>query len=344
MLLSHVLIYSLSTSFVTARSSILTLMETSCIVDFRANFRLPTTTQTSTAYSTFVSANLISEWEETSPEFTGYLSYSGSIMCTPTAEPSITFYNSATVASLGSQAPTEFPWSWSCAPDSCATVTSLDSQSQLVVNYGSGGPHWSFTAPSGVVEYGLYTYAYSSGCITTASYMTLHWPESPSTITSTTRSATTTAVSTTTQLPPPSPSTGIAIAAYSACPGILEEWIPEECGDQWEVFPIDNVLQTTTSYIYPGCTPESALTTRGASTTLAPSSIPTLGPFDIDGKSGCSYGGGPNPGLSCITASTLKCAVCPQPQPLRIATGVCGGIFVPCNGGPFYGTMAYCIW
>lgn len=266
-------------------------------------------------------------------------------MCTPTAEPSITFNNSATTASHSTQVPAEFPWSWSCTPDSCATVTSLGSQSHLVVNYGSGGLHWSFTAPSRVVEYGLYTYAYSSGCMTTADYMTLHWPDSPTTTTSTTPSAAVTTTSTITQPPLPLPSTGIVIAAYSVCPG--NEW---SCGNQWEVYPIDNVIQTTTSYTYLGCTPESALMTSVASTSLVPSSLPTLGPFDIDGKSGCSYNSGPTPGLSCITASTLKCAVCPQLQPLKTAVGVCGGIFVPCDvsisedGSPFYGTVAYCIW
>jgi hypothetical protein len=110
------------------------------------------------------------------------------------------------------------------------------------------------------------------------------------------------------------------------------------------------VLQTTTSYVYPGCAPESALMTSVASTSLVPSSLPTLGPFDIDGRRGCTYNSGPTPGLSCITASTLKCAVCPRPYALKTAVGVCGGIFVSCSasisedGSPYYGTIAYCIW
>jgi hypothetical protein len=345
MFLHHVLISLLSAAYVTARSSILTILETNCIVDFRANFHL-STTKTNSTQSTLPSADLISEWEEIYPEFTGYLSYSGSLMCTPTAEPSITLYTAAPGTTNIPQDPlTEFPWSWSCVPDSCATITSLKSQSQLVVAYGSGGPHWSFTAPSAVVDYGLYTYAHSAGCTTTTDFMTVYLPSTPNSSTATALTSSIATTATTTEPPPPAPSTGIAIAAYSVCPGN-----EESCGNQWEVYPIDNVLQTTTSYVYPGCAPESALMTSVASTSLVPSSLPTLGPFDIDGKSGCTYNSGPTPGLSCVTASTLKCAVCPQPYALETAVGVCGGIFVPCSasisedGSPYYGTIAYCIW
>jgi hypothetical protein len=64
----------LPATYVTARSIIITITETSCIVDFRANFRL-STSQTSSAQSSIASNDLISEWEELLPEFTGYLSY-----------------------------------------------------------------------------------------------------------------------------------------------------------------------------------------------------------------------------------------------------------------------------
>jgi hypothetical protein len=175
MLLHLVLLCLLPTTYVTARSSIITIIETSCFLDFRANFRL-STSQTSTAQSSIASNDLILEWEELLPEFTGYLSYNGSLMCTPTAEPSITL-PTVMSDSNGAEVPlTEFPWSWSCVPDSCATVTSLGSQNQLVVNYGSGGPHWNFTALSSVVEDGLFTYANSSTCTTTTDFMTLYLP------------------------------------------------------------------------------------------------------------------------------------------------------------------------
>jgi hypothetical protein len=344
-LLHLVLLCLLPTTYVTARSSIITITETSCIVDFRANFRL-STSQTSTAQSSIASNDLILEWEEHLPEFTGYLSYSGSLMCTPTAEPSITLPTSVMADSSSAKVPvTEFPWSWSCVPDSCATVTSLGSQSQLVVNYGSGGPHWSFTAPSRVVEDGLFTYAYSSACATTTDFMTLYLPNITTTSTVIAPTSIMTATATTTQQPPPLPSTGIVIAAYTVCPRN-----EESCGNQWEIYPIDNVLQTTTSYSYPGCTPESALMTSVASTLLMPSAIPTLGGFDVDGKSDCTYNSGPTPGLSCVTASTLNCVVCPQPYALNNPVGVCGGILVPCewsiddDASPMYGTEAYCIW
>jgi hypothetical protein len=169
--------------------------------------------------------------------------------------------------------------------------------------------------------------------------MTLYLPDTTSTT-----STSTTAI-TTTSLPPPLPSTGIVIAAYSVCPRN-----EESCGNQWEIYPIDNVLQTTTLYSYPGCIPESALMTSIASTLLVPSAIPTLGGFNVDGKSDCTYDSGPTPGLSCVTASTLKCTVCPQPYALENPIGVCGGVWVPCgwnaddDASPMYGMEAYCIW
>jgi hypothetical protein len=349
MLLHLVLLCLLPTTYVTARSSIITITETSCILDFRANFRL-STSQTSTAQSSIASNDLILEWEELLPEFTGYLSYNGSLMCTPTAEPSITL-PTVMSDSNGAEVPlTEFPWSWSCVPDSCATVTSLGSQNQLVVNYGSGGPHWNFTALSRVVEDGLFTYANSSTCTTTTDFMTLYLPNitTTSTVIGPTNIMTTTA--TTTPQPPPLPSTGIVIAAYSACPEYNS--FEDGCGGLWEIFPIDNVLQTTTAYSYPGCTTPSALMTSYASTSLVPSAIPTLGGFNVDEKSDCTYESGPSPGLSCVTSSTLKCTVCPQPQPYakdNPAGGVCGG-WVLCDWSvgddtqPMYGTEAYCIW
>jgi hypothetical protein len=79
MLLYLVLLHLLLATYITARSIILTITETSCIVDFRANFHL-STSQTSTAQTSDATNDLISEWEELLPEFTGYLSYSGSIM------------------------------------------------------------------------------------------------------------------------------------------------------------------------------------------------------------------------------------------------------------------------
>jgi len=353
MLLHVVLLCLLPTTYVAARSSIITITETSCLVDFRANFRL-STSKTSAAQSSTASNDLILEWEELLPEFTGYLLYSGSVMCTPTAEPSITLPTSV-MSNLNSAEilVTEFPWSWSCVPDSCATVTSLGSQSQLVVNYGSGGPHWSFIAPSRVIEDGLFTYAYSSDCITTSDFMTLYLPNitssslaiTPTTMMTTPAPATKQTLPTTMQQPPLLPSTGIVIAAYTVCPRN-----EESCGNQWEIYPIDNVLQTTTSYSYPGCTPKSALMTSVASTLLVPSAIPTLGGFDVDGKTDCIYDSGLSPGLSCVTASTLKCVVCPQPYALNNPVGVCGGILVGCDpsisedGSPMYGTEAYCIW
>ena len=250
----------LPTIFVVARSSIITITETSCIVDFRANFRL-STSKLSAAQRTIASDDLILEWEERLPEFTGYLLYSGSLMCTPTAVPSVTL--PVILSSNGTIGPmTEFPWSWACVPDSCATVTSLGSQSQLVVNYGSGGPHWSFTAPSGAVENGMFTYAYSSDCTTTSDFMTLYLPNAtssssspvpastiPTTTMITTAAATKRPITTTMHQPPLLPSTGIVIAAYTVCPRN-----EESCGYQWEIYAIDNVLQTTTSYAYPGCT------------------------------------------------------------------------------------------
>ena len=183
--------------------------------------------------------------------------------------------------------------------------------------------------------------------------MTLYLPNitssspaiTPTTIVTTPATATKQPLPTTMQQPPPLPSTGIVIAAYTVCPRN-----EESCGNQWEIYPIDNVLQTTTSYSYPGCTPESALMTSVASTLLVPSAIPTLGGFDVDGKTDCTYDSGPSPGLSCVTASTLKCVVCPQPYALNNPVGVCGGILVGCDpsisedGSPMYGTEAYCIW
>ena len=111
MLLHLVLLYLLSTPYVTARSSIINITETSCIVDFRANFRL-STSQAPTAQASIASNDLISEWEELLPEFTGYLSYSRSLMCTPTAEPSITLPTSVMADSNSAEVPlTEFLWS-----------------------------------------------------------------------------------------------------------------------------------------------------------------------------------------------------------------------------------------
>jgi hypothetical protein len=72
MLLHVVLLYLLPTTHVAARSSIITITETSYMVDFRANFRL-STSQTSTAQSSTASNDLILEWEKLLPEFTGYL-------------------------------------------------------------------------------------------------------------------------------------------------------------------------------------------------------------------------------------------------------------------------------
>ncbi|KIM93123.1 hypothetical protein OIDMADRAFT_61908 [Oidiodendron maius Zn] len=356
MLLRFILLCLLAASYAIARTNIITIPETSCMVDFRANFRL-STSQTPAAQSSIASNDLILEWEQLLPEFTGYLSYSGSLMCMPTAKPSVTLPISVMSDSNSAEIPvTEFPWSWSCVPDSCATVTSLGSKSQLVVNYGSGGPHWSFTVPSRVVEDGLFTYAYSSACTTTTDFMTLYMPNitttstAPSSIMTTAAATTQQPLPTTTQQPPLLPSTGIVIAAYTVCPWNEEDWIAESCGYQWEIYPIDNVLQTTTSFSYPGCTPESALMISVTSTLLMPSAIPALGGFDVDGKSDCTYNSGPTPGLSCVTASTLKCVVCPQPYPRKTPVGVCGGIFVVCpwiiseDESPVYGTEAYCIW
>jgi hypothetical protein len=241
MLLHLVLLCLLPTTYVTARSSIITITETSCIVDFRANFRL-STSQISTAQSSIVSNDLILEWEEHLPEFTGYLSYSGSLMCTPTAEPSITLPTSVMADSSSAKVPvTEFPWSWSCVPDSCATVTSLGSQSQLLVNYGSDGPHWSFTAPSRVVEDGLFTYAYSSACATTTDFMTLYLPNitTTSTVIAPTRgipessSASTPATSSSSALITPtwSITTPITTAKYTTIPcwGQLAAGVGHRC-------------------------------------------------------------------------------------------------------------------
>ena len=91
MIIYLILLHLLLASFVIA-SSIITITETSCIVDFGANFHL-SSIQTSTAQTTDPTNDLISEWEELLPEFTGYLSYMGTIMCTPTAEPSIILPN-----------------------------------------------------------------------------------------------------------------------------------------------------------------------------------------------------------------------------------------------------------
>lgn len=182
MLLRYALLCSLLTTYVTARSRIITLAETSCIVDFRANFHLLASQTKTTAESNIGSTDFILEWETLAPVFTGYISYSGTLMCTPTAEPSIPQPTSAISGSNGADVGlTEYPWSWSCVPDSCATVTSLGTNSQLVVNYGSGGPHWSFTAPSRIVDDGLFTYAYSSGCTTTTEFMTVYLPNTTST-------------------------------------------------------------------------------------------------------------------------------------------------------------------
>ena len=77
--------------------------------------------------------------------------------------------------------------------------------------------------------------------------------------------------------------------------------------------------------------PESALMTKVTSTLLTPSAIPSLGGFDVDGKSDCTYDSRPSPGLSCVTASTLECVVCPQPNAMKDPNGVCGGILVGCD-------------
>jgi hypothetical protein len=115
---------------------------------------------------------------------------------------------------------TEFPWSWSRVPDSGVTVTSLESQSQLVVNYGSGGLHWSFTAPSRVVEDGLLS-----------DFVTLYLPNI-------TDSPTTTSAAAMMQ-----PSTGIVVAGYNICPGN-----EESCGKQWDIYPLTTYSKQLVQY------------------------------------------------------------------------------------------------
>ena len=60
MLLYVILLCLLPTTYVIARSSIITITETSYIVDFRANFRL-STSKTSTVQSSTASNDLILE-------------------------------------------------------------------------------------------------------------------------------------------------------------------------------------------------------------------------------------------------------------------------------------------
>ena len=81
-------------------------------------------------------------------------------------------------------------------------------------------------------------------------------------------------------------------------------------------------------YSYLGYTPESTLITSITSTFLVPSSIPTLGGFNINRKSNCIYNSRLTPRLSYIIASILKYTVYLQLYILNILVSVYRGILV----------------
>jgi hypothetical protein len=138
----------------------------------------------------------------------------------------------------------------------------------------------------------------------------------------------------TTTTPPPTTTppvtTGIAVAAYSICQILA-------CEYQWEIF----TLQTTTNG-FPGCSTDGARYSSVVTYDPSPTDIPRLGPFDIDGKTGC-YFDDSIPGVTCVDGSRQDCLNCHPDSPFN---GICVGDDVSCdeNENESYNAEWYCWW
>jgi hypothetical protein len=144
---------------------------------------------------------------------------------------------------------------------------------------------------------------------------------SPTTITTPPPTTTTSPPTTTPPPPPPSPTTTttpppppprtysnlVLIGDYAACP-----YPGYPCAEEYEIF---DATISNNQYSFDGCNPGHAIYTTVVSTVIIPTAIPSLGPFDTHGMSGCSYTG--NLGLSCVSdANCYYCntTVCPNTE------------------------------